>query len=79
MRLLGRVRLALRRAGCGPWQRDPSTPKEREILVLVLLGHTDVEMARMLSVGPETVKTHTRNVLKKLGAKRRKDVCRNPP
>lgn len=55
------------------------TPKEREILVLVLLGHTDVEMARMLSVGPETVKTHTRNVLKKLGAKRRKDVCRNPP
>ncbi|MBA3474434.1 MAG: response regulator transcription factor [Rubrobacter sp.] len=55
------------------------TPKEREILVLVVLGYTDTEMAHTLSIGSETVKTHTTNVLKKLGAKRRREVCKNPP
>ncbi len=55
------------------------SPKEREILVLMVLGHTDSEMSRTLSIGPETVKTHTRNILKKLSAKCRKDICKNPP
>ncbi len=55
------------------------SPKEREILVLMVLGHTDSEMSRTLSIGPETVKTHTRNILKKLSAKCRKDVRKNPP
>ena len=44
------------------------TKRESEILPLLLAGSTRVEIAYSLSVSPETVKLHTRNILSKFGA-----------
>lgn len=50
------------------------TPKEREVLTLMASHHTDAGIARRLYIGQPTVKTHTRNVLRKLGLKTRRDL-----
>ena len=44
------------------------TQRESEILPLLLSGRTRDEIASSLSVSPETVKLHTRNILSKFGA-----------
>ena len=44
------------------------TNRESEILPLWLSGSTRDEIASALSVSPETVKLHTRNILSKFGA-----------
>ena len=44
------------------------TKRESEILPLLLAGSTRDEIASSLSVSPETVKLHTRNLLSKFGA-----------
>ena len=44
------------------------TTRESEILPLLLAGITRDEIASSLSVSPETVKLHTRNILSKSGA-----------
>ena len=44
------------------------TKRESEILPLLLSGSTRDEIASSLSVSPETVKLHTRNILSKFGA-----------
>ena len=44
------------------------TRRESEILPLLLAGSTRDEIASSLSVSPETVKLHTRNILSKFGA-----------
>jgi len=44
------------------------TKRESEILPLLLAGITRDEIASSLSVSPETVKLHTRNILSKFGA-----------
>lgn len=50
------------------------TPKEREVLVLMLRRLTEREMATELFLSPETIRTHTKRVLKKLGLKSRKEL-----
>ena len=50
------------------------TPKEREVLVLMLCGCSNAEMVERLVLGLPTVRTHVRNVLRKLGAKSRKEI-----
>jgi DNA-binding CsgD family transcriptional regulator len=47
------------------------TKREREILTLVALGKTGVQIAAELFVSPATVQTHMVNTLIKLGAKNR--------
>jgi DNA-binding CsgD family transcriptional regulator len=47
------------------------TRREREILALVALGNTGVEIGFQLSVSPATVQTHVAHALIKLGAKNR--------
>ncbi len=47
------------------------TKREREILTLVALGNTGVQIARQLFLSPATVATHVSNALIKLGAKNR--------
>lgn len=47
------------------------TKREREILTLVALGNTGVQIAAELFLSPDTVKTHMVNTLLKLGAKNR--------
>lgn len=50
------------------------TQKEREVLALMLRRCTNAEIARKLYLSLPTVKTHVRNILRKTGAKNRKDL-----
>ena len=43
------------------------TPREAEVLRLIALGHTSVEIARKLHLSPRTVETHRAHIHKKLG------------
>jgi DNA-binding NarL/FixJ family response regulator len=45
------------------------TPREREIMNLVLEGHTSRMIASILSVSLKTVEAHRSNVLRKLGVR----------
>ncbi len=45
--------------------------RELEVLQLVLQGYTNKEMAEVLIVSAETIKTHMSNILSKLQAKDR--------
>ena len=47
------------------------TSREKEVLHLVALGHTNAEIARSLFVSETTVKTHVGRTLAKLGARDR--------
>ncbi|MGF1470593.1 MAG: response regulator [Rubrobacteraceae bacterium] len=50
------------------------TAKEREVLVLLLCGCSNPEIAEELYVTVPTVRTHVRSILRKLGATCRKDL-----
>lgn len=50
------------------------TPKEREVLLLMLRRYTNAEIARELYVSLPTVKTHVGSVMRKLGIKRRTEL-----
>lgn len=50
------------------------TPKEREILALLLSRSTNREIAEKLCLSGNTVKTHVHNVLKKLHLHRRQEL-----
>jgi PAS domain S-box-containing protein len=54
-----------------PEQLGELTPREREILALVALGNTSVQIAEHLVISNETVRTHVRNAMAKTGAKTR--------
>lgn len=46
---------------------DTLTAREREVLQLVAEGHTNSEIARLLSISLKTVKAHRSNLMQKLG------------
>jgi DNA-binding NarL/FixJ family response regulator len=50
---------------------DDLTPRELEVLRHVALGKSNKDIAATLDIGEETVKTHVRHVLAKLGAENR--------
>lgn len=53
----------------GPTGHDPYddlTPREREILQLVVEGYTNREIAEMLTLSIKTIKTHRLNLMQKL-------------
>jgi len=52
------------------------SPREREVLDLLLLGRNTVEIGAALAVTPRTAKFHQANVLTKLGADSRHDLLR---
>ena len=47
------------------------TPREREMLTLLAAGLTAVEIAEQLVISRETVKSHVRSAMLKLGARTR--------
>lgn len=59
------------REGAGPHRL---TPREREVLGLLLQRRTNAEIADVLHLGLPTVKTHVSAVLRKLGLTRRHDL-----
>ncbi|MCC6146725.1 MAG: response regulator transcription factor [Anaerolineaceae bacterium] len=54
----------------------PLSPRELEVLNLVALEKTDKEIAQMLALSLNTVKTHLRNILSKLQVSSRKEAAR---
>ena len=60
----------LTQALCRPPPPDPLqplSPREREVLELIARGHSNRQIARDLAIGEQTVKTHVRSILTKLG------------
>jgi len=55
---------------------DALSPREVEVLRLIALGHTSVEIARKLHLSPRTVETHRANVHRKLGLTTRAELVR---
>jgi len=56
-----RLEYALERFG------EPSlTPREHEVAVRILKGHSSKSLAREIDISPETVKIHRRNIYRKL-------------
>ena len=55
---------------------DLLTPREADVLELLQEGATNAEIAQALSIGLETVRTHARNIYRKLGISSRRDLAR---
>ncbi len=55
---------------------DILTAREAEVLQLLQEGLTNAEIAHRLSIGIETVRTHARNIYRKLGISTRRDLAR---
>ncbi len=58
---------------------DLLTPREADVLELLQDGRTNAEIAHSLSIGVETVRTHARNIYRKLGVSSRRDLARLSP
>lgn len=52
------------------------TPREREVLALILAGHANKQTARLLGLSPRTVEVHRARIMRKLGAKNMADLLR---
>jgi DNA-binding NarL/FixJ family response regulator len=55
---------------------DLLTPREAEVLELLQDGATNAQIAHELSIGIETVRTHARNIYRKLGIASRRELAR---
>lgn len=55
---------------------DDLTGREREVLRLIALGHTNAEIAEQLYLSIRTVETHRAHIQQKLGASTRADLVR---
>lgn len=56
---------------------DTFSPREKEIARLVAAGYGNSEIARMLGIGSETVKTHVSKLMRKTGARSRTQIAVN--
>lgn len=52
------------------------TEREREVLRLLALGHTNSEVANLLSVATRTIEVHRARILEKLGLRTRAELVR---
>lgn len=50
------------------------SPREREVIRLVVFGRRNAEVAQTLSISEATVKKHLSNVFEKLGIHRRRQL-----
>jgi two-component system, NarL family, response regulator NreC len=59
----------------GP-RADPLSDREREVLTLLALGHTNHEIARQLFISVRTAEAHRAHIMKKLGLATRAELVR---
>ena len=55
---------------------DPLSDREREVLRLLALGHTNQEIAGMLYISVRTAETHRAHIMRKLGLSTRAEIVR---
>jgi len=55
---------------------DPLSTREREVLRLLALGHTNQEVADQLFLSVRTVETHRAHIMRKLGLESRAELVR---
>jgi two-component system response regulator NreC len=58
-------------------EADPLSEREREVLRLLALGHTNQEIARMLSISVRTAESHRAHIMQKLRLHSRADLVRH--
>ena len=56
---------------------DPLSDREREVLRLLALGHTNQEIASMLYISVRTAETHRAHIMSKLGLSSRAELVRH--
>jgi two-component system, NarL family, response regulator NreC len=56
---------------------DPLSGREREVLRLLALGHTNQEIAKMLYISVRTAETHRAHIMQKLGLSTRAELVRH--
>jgi two-component system response regulator NreC len=56
---------------------SPLTERERDVLRLLALGHTNAETAKQLHLSVRTVETHRANIQAKLGSTNRAELVRH--
>jgi two-component system response regulator NreC len=57
-------------------EEDPLSDREREVLRLLALGHTNQEIARMLYISVRTAETHRAHIMQKLRLQSRAELVR---
>ena len=74
--MAGKALAHLQHKQAGQPSTDPSlTWREREVLKQIARGAHDREIAAAMVVAETTVKTHVRNILRKLGARNRAEAA----
>ena len=58
-------------------EADPLSEREREVLRLLALGHTNQEIAKMLYISVRTAETHRAHIMQKLRLQSRSDLVRH--
>jgi two-component system, NarL family, response regulator NreC len=56
---------------------DPLSAREREVLRLLALGHTNQEIAQLLTISVRTAETHRAHIMRKLRLQTRADLVRH--
>ncbi|MBV8065341.1 MAG: response regulator transcription factor [Actinobacteria bacterium] len=69
--------LGARLAAAAREDDDPLSDREREVLRLLALGHTNQEIARMLVISVRTAETHRANIMQKLLLTTRAELVRH--
>src|SRR5512134_1609482 len=57
-------------------EADPLSEREREVLRLLALGHTNQEIAKLLYISVRTAETHRAHIMQKLGLASRAELVR---
>jgi DNA-binding NarL/FixJ family response regulator len=61
-------------ASAGP--REPLSPREQEVLMLIADAHTNREIGELLGLSAKTVESHRASILRKLGMRDRVELVR---
>jgi two-component system, NarL family, response regulator NreC len=73
---LGARMVAADAAALAEAEADPLSEREREVLRLLALGHTNQEIAKQLFISVRTAETHRAHIMRKLGLETRAELVR---